>query len=667
MDFLTIKEAVNKQLTKLLTTDAVLTVDIDKDKLYETYLSSFPEGTNPIFRERTVHDCNCCKTYIRAVGNVVAFIDGELKTIWDVQLNNEYQVVVDTLAELVKQHAIDGVFLHYTNKVGVDKTPDMHSDIIWDHFYSELPSKYVKPLDAIPSVIGKAKNNYEVLKRSLEEISDEAIETVLDLIKSSSIYRGEEHLNRVENLRKFKQEFNSTNNKEEYLWVTSIKLGGASSFRNSSIGTLLVDLSNGVDLETAVKSFESKVAPENYKRSSALITQAMIDRAQETIVSEGLENSLERRHAVVEDITINDVLFADRSAKSSMGVLDDLKPTKTNNVDYGKATDISIKDFIDNVVPNTESMEILVSNEHQNNFMSLIAPVYKDSKPITKWDNNFTWSYNGEITDSTMRDNVKKYGGKVDGALRFSIQWNTPDRPYMGDLDAHCITPIDEHIYYSNKKARTTGGTLDVDIIRPKGVAVENIVFSNLIRMPDGDYKFFVRNFSTETNQNGFTAEIEFNGNVLTFDHNAVVRGSSNVSVAVINKKGSVFTLKEGKPTSEIAVETYGINSKEFHKVKLLMNSPNYWECVDNPQGNKHWFFILENCINKNPVRGFYNEFLNNALHNHRKVFEVLSSKMKVPACDKQLSGLGFSSTQSKTVVIRVKGTTNRTFNVKFN
>lgn len=61
-------------------------VDADKDSMWQTYLQSFPEGTNPIFRKRTKHDCSCCRSFIRAVGNVVA-IDPQtyqVMSIWDV-------------------------------------------------------------------------------------------------------------------------------------------------------------------------------------------------------------------------------------------------------------------------------------------------------------------------------------------------------------------------------------------------------------------------------------------------------------------------------------------------------------------------------------------------------------------------------------------------------
>ena len=62
MDFTTIKTAVAAQFTKMAN-GPLFTVDLSKDELWDTYLSAFPEGTNPMYRERTEHDCNCCKQY----------------------------------------------------------------------------------------------------------------------------------------------------------------------------------------------------------------------------------------------------------------------------------------------------------------------------------------------------------------------------------------------------------------------------------------------------------------------------------------------------------------------------------------------------------------------------------------------------------------------------
>jgi len=73
-------------------------------------------------------------------------------------------------------------------------------------------------------------------------------------------------------------------------------------------------------LDEAVKSFETKVAPTNYKRTSSLITKSMIQNAEKMVLSLGVEESLSRRHSVMEDITINNVLFADRSTKKAESI-----------------------------------------------------------------------------------------------------------------------------------------------------------------------------------------------------------------------------------------------------------------------------------------------------------------------------------------------------------
>lgn len=75
---------------------------------------------------------------------------------------------------------------------------------------------------------------------------------------------------------------------------------------------------------------------------------------------------------------------------------------------------------------------------------------------------------------------------------------------------------------------------------------------------------------------------------------------------------------------------------------------------------------MLDDCKNPEPVRGFFNEYLNSELTPHRKVFEVLADKMKTPYQEHQLSGLGFSSTMRNSVIVKVDGTFSRTLKVNF-
>ncbi len=57
LDFSKFKRAIDRQFDKISKHD-LFRVDVDKDYLWDVYLSSFPIGTNPIYRERREHDCS---------------------------------------------------------------------------------------------------------------------------------------------------------------------------------------------------------------------------------------------------------------------------------------------------------------------------------------------------------------------------------------------------------------------------------------------------------------------------------------------------------------------------------------------------------------------------------------------------------------------------------
>lgn len=669
LNFKDFSDAVKARFDVMLQSNELYKATIHKDIMYDLYLNSFPDGTNLMFKERQEYDCNTCKNFIRDIGNVIIIKDGKLESVWDnLTVPGYYQIVADKMAAYVRTQTIKNLFKSLEKKAGCDIThQQLENNTIqeWHHFHCDIPKKYV---NRTGDDLNYASTTVDVIKRGLDELKPEVIEIVLELIDQDSIYRGQEHKNKILNFKTLQTKYNNLETNQQkniFLWE-NYKIDGA-RLRNEVIGTLLIDLSEGVELDKAVKSFETKVAPSNYKRPNSLITKGMIDKAMITINELGVEPALYRRPAVPEDISVNNVLFVDRSIKPKMkGGLSDLlmEEVLTSSQDFSKLEKVKIEDFIKNILPNTTSIEVLLENRHVGNLMTLIGPKNEDAPNIFKWDNKFTWSYNGNVTDS-MKERVKNAGGNIVADLRFSIQWNDGDNN-QNDFDAHCIEPSGNEIQYTNKGVlHHSSGMLDVDIVHPgKNVAVENITWTDINKMSDGDYKMIVHNYLHNGGETGFTAQIEFNNNIHEFSYERELRQGESVTIAIISKRGNTLEIKKSLPSKSASKNVWEMQTNNFQKVSLLTISPNFWNSQEI--GNKHHFFILNNAKNPESPRGFYNEFLKGGFDKHRKVFEVLGNKTKCDLNDSQLSGLGFSSTKRDSVICKVHSSFTRMIEITF-
>jgi len=690
MSFKNFANKVRKQFYSMAEEGPLFIVDINKDELFQSYQEAFPPGTNKIFRERQKYDCDNCNKFIFRIGRVVKIVNNELITVWNIDhlegpLDIKYQIVAKKMDTLIKKCKIDQIFLidpedAYISvesniedltvlRSGHDhsKDPPNIDHITWHHFNCIVPDRFLSSNKG--TLIGDASSAQGVFERGLEEINIVAIELVLDLIDSNSIYRGEEFRSMIEEFRSHKEIYSNLKNekKEYYTWLNY--KSWAAKIRGTAIGTLLLDLSNGIELNNAVNSYEKKVAPENYKRTSAPITKHMIEKAILKIDELGLRDSLERRYAQLEDVSINNVIFADRSASELMQ--DNLVKILSNEVkenpkQFDGIEEVSIEEFISKIVPKCNSIKIQFTNNHENNLVSLIAPVHIDAPLLFKWNNNFSWTYNGNITDSLMKRRVKSAGGNIDAYLRFSIQWNE-DGDNHNDFDAHVFEPNSNHIYYPNKGLKhPSSGHLDVDIVEPiKNVAVENITYTNPAKMPEGKYRFFVHNYTHRGGRSGFRAEIEFDGIIYKFSFDKNLADGHEVTVAnILYSRENGLKIIESLPHDKTSKEIWGIKTEKFHKVNAIMYSPNHWNNIG--VGNRHYFFMIDGCKNEDKARGFYNEFIKNELNIHRKVFEVLGEKMKCEKNTNQISGLGFSSTKRNSVIVKISEDINRTLKIIF-
>lgn len=661
--FTDIQKQVQKQLKEMTDGGGTLyRVEPDRDKIWQTYLDAFEEQ----FKQG--NNCNCCKSFLRQYAGIVGIKDGKRVTLWDFPTEDEeYKDAVKALKKYVHSLPIKGIFLNPLSDCGTEKNRDSKRDIYWNHFHIKLPSNFVRR-EIGPSQAA-ALDNKNVLERSLNEITDEAVDTVLELINQNSLYRGQEFKGMVVEFSKIKEKYKKLKpfEKENFCWAESVKTSQAvTRIRNSSIGTLLNDLSEGKDLDKAVTAFERVVAPTNYKRPTALATPKMIDAAKKRLEELGLMGSLKRRILSTRDLNVNNSLFVHREAKKEADIFDQLKKDVViNPKSLSKMEEISIKDFVEKVVPTAKSIKVLLENSHFGNFVSLVGPQNPDDPTMFKWDNNYSWSYSGEVADS-IKERVKQAGGNVDGVIRISLSWNNTD-----DLDLHLIEPNNKYkVYYGNRRVKSpSGAILDVDANGADGLRedpVENIYWTEYPKI-GGEYNVIVNQFSKRQNQNqGFEVEVEVDGELYNFTcaGNGSTGHNHKILTFSYSRKDGFKIIKGEAGTGKYnSREKWGLKTGQFHKVKAIALSPNYW---GKGVGNKHYFFFIDKCVADDKIRPFYNEFLKEELMNERKVFELLGSKVEIEPAEDELSGLGFSETAKSSVIVEVEGAFKRNLRVKF-
>lgn len=708
-------KSIQQKFDEMCKSGKLFRVDLSGDAVWQLYLKSFPKEQDPVFRDpaSSEHNCNHCKNFVRRYGNIVSVNEKyEIETMFDVEADEEYQASAKALAAAIKAATIKEVFFETFNelnslpyescsksnkvfRLGVDKNVKRYTreeaekygvvkadeTRTFNHFHLSLPKDFVdmsgKSVEAIMADYRDAKN---VFQRAMETIPLDTLQLVKDLINQGSLLDGTTHLFKIEQIVPMKQEYDalSASQRDNWCWVKSFRLPFA-KFRNELIGVLCSELAEGKEINEACQAWNKRVDPANYMKATAPITKKQIEEAKKFVEENDYSESFSRRFATIEDIKVSEILHAsagDGKIKE-VSIFDGVKSTSTRHKrsEFDKVETVSIDKFMKDILPTCTSVEAFLTNNQEGNMVTLTTANNPDSKPIFKWNNNYSWTFNGNLAGkSQIKETVKTKGGNVEGVLRFSAVWNDEGQGDSSDLDLWCKQPDGQSIGFNTGFRKDNGGgfsscsgQLDLDDRGHRsGVHAENIYFVNDKRMKDGVYKFWINQFSA-SNSKGFKAEIEFNGEIYNYVYNRPLTSKINVQIAEITLKNGEFSIVHKlEPTDGFGVskEIYGLETNNFHKVNLICLSPNHWG--DNNVGNKHYFFMMEGCKTPVSIRSFHNENLLPELAAHRKVFEVLGTTLMIESKGKQLSGLGFNSTIRDELIVRLQGTHKRVLKITF-
>ncbi len=701
---------IQSQFDRMCATGKLFRSSLTGQQVWDLYINGFEKKHNPIFRdpESSTHNCNLCKNFIRRYGNIVAVDENyNVVSMFDVDAPEKFISVSKSISSALKNAAISEVFFETFNelnslpyescnknntkfKLGIDKNVKRYTkeeaekygvvkpDEIktFTHLHLFVPKQFIdmgsKSIESIMADFRDAKN---VFQRAMVEIPLDTLNLVKDLINQGSLLDGQTHLYKIEQVIPMKKQYDllSADKRDNWCWVNSYKLQFA-KFKNELIGVLCTELAEGKELNDACQAWNKRVDPANYMKAVAPITKKQIEEAKKFVEENGYEESFKRRFATIDDIKASEILHVNvgKGEIKPVSIFDSVKSTSTRHKrsEFDGIDEVSIEKFMQDILPECTSMEAYLSNKHEGNLVSLTTANIKESKPIFKWTNNYSWTFNGNLAGkSQIKEAVKTAGGRVDGILRFSMIWNEITGQDNSDLDAWCEQPNRERIGFSTIFRKDRGnvfssmkGQLDLDNTNPGGkMAIENIYFVDAKYMKEGIYKFWVNQYSARNSQ-GFKAEIEFNGEIYSYEYNKPVSGS--IMVAEVTFSKGEFNIKHLLPETHSSKELYGLQTEQFHKVNLVCLSPNHW--TGNNVGNKHYFFMLDNCKCKTSIRSFHAENLIPELAQHRKVLEVLGNTTMIEPTEKQLSGLGFNATVKDELIVKLQGSFKRIIKIKF-
>ena len=655
-DFDIFSEEINSRLDELIKSGNPI-VELDYEgSLFEIYLNNIPEEYNPVFRVNRFFDGSTDRHFINRIGNLAMITPNyRLVYLWDFESKTFFENSRKEMLKALKKCKIKNAFLTSFDMVGSGPNKDSKDPrITWTHYKYKTPSEIRCSKHDIGDKLGKLNTQYNVFKRTMEECRLEDLESVIELGKDNSIYRASEFLGSLEKWHELKTKYNKKPS-DEFLWYNVIKDGAYICYRNTVIGSLIDDLYNGVDLEKAVKSYESKVAPSNYKRPKALVTSKMVEDARTKLEEVGLLESIYRKAAKFTEIPTDKILFTSQESKS-LSVFDDLKQdaelTVKKKLDLSKAKEIKFEEFI-NLLPKVSKIGLLPNSAVNSSKVVLTNSKNENVPTPFKWDNNFAWSYIESDTADSIVKRVKEAGGVVDGDVRFSLSWDNSD-----DLDLSFENNYYQKIYFGDK--RTLGGRLDVDANFSEIVEnpVENIYWSNINHLKDGEYRVSVNNYILRSERNqGFKLQMEVLGEITTYSYpDNDLR--SVTTMLKITKKGNDIEVTYENPK----LIKSNVSGNKFIDIKNVIKSPNAWE--GEAIGNEHIIFLADDVEVKFSVRGFYNEQLNSKLEEHRKVTEILGSKLKIDPVEFEspdtVKGYGISTTSNNVFYLRLTYNDNR-------
>ncbi len=377
-------QAVKEEAAPLFTTDAA--------ELYPLFLENIPEEA------KQCYNCSACRHFVNRFGRLVSINPESGKktaVMWNASVPEFFQKAVDAVKTKVEDAKITGVFVTDKTELGCSKTG------IWEHMAVDVPKKIVyqgRIRTPFQEAAGKAED-YRVLCSSIAKYPQKDVETAVNLLRSDALYRGEQILRMAEWFLETIKLIHGKADADNILWYRAASAPvGFCHIPATMVGTLLDDIREGYSVSAIKERFNEKMHPLQYQRPQAAPTLGNVKRAEEIVAKLGLEKSLERRYARLDEVQTVWKPVQEKAASVGgvfAGIPIKVKKSEGRNQVEAPETVMTFEKFRRTVLPGAKKIELQVSS-HKDSYAALLTAVHSDAPPIILWDreeerNPFSW------------------------------------------------------------------------------------------------------------------------------------------------------------------------------------------------------------------------------------------------------------------------------------
>lgn len=379
------RRAVGDGTTPLFTAEA--------PDLYSVFLENIPEEA------RQHYNCNACRHFVNRFGKLVSInpeTGKQTAVMWNGQMPEFFRSAVKAIKAQVEKARITGVFVSDTEALGYAKTGP------WTHMAVDLPKKmvYKGRIDSADQEAAKKAEDRRILASCLTKYKQEDAEAAVNLLRTGVLYRGDQILPMAEWFLESMKMARGKKTAGNILWYRAATApSGFCHIPASMVGALLEDIAEGRSVDSIKERFNEKMNPLQYQRPQAAPAEGNIKRAEEIVGKLGLEKSLERRYARLDEVQAIWRPSKEKNTASTGGVFSGVpvkgKQSDVKNGVEAPETAMTFEKFRRTVLPGAKKIELLVSY-HADSYAGLLTAVHPDAPPILKWDrederNPFSW------------------------------------------------------------------------------------------------------------------------------------------------------------------------------------------------------------------------------------------------------------------------------------